>query len=1170
MGLFIFLSIHYLLDPNIYRNILQESLTTALGREVSMGQARIILLRGVGISFEDFRLKDRSLPFDLLQSKRLILKVKLLPLFRGEVKWKRIVLEKPVLHLHRDREGRFSFFDGPLSAEGFKVSQQKILHTLSTLFGGTLSIGNGEILFSDESLGPSSLNLEIHSFNLKFSKISYRNPFPFSLNGKINHSNKEGHFSIVGRIKDIPEDMDLSKGKVEARVEADGIDVFHFWPYLKKWLPMKTVSGTLELNANYQGDFTGAFKASADIKLKEVVFDYPKVFAYVLTPKWMNISFDVNYDMKDLKVPQISVELPEIRVKGKGKIYEIGTGGMGLEAEAESGPFDLSEGRKLIPYRIITPDVSDALFRAEGNGLVQILSVKLSGKIPEVEHCDQLLYAHTLSVEMRMDGARLKLPWDLPALEDLKGLLLFKNGHLNLSEVEGKALHSSIHQANGTFYRLLLVPTLQVDCEGKFDLKDLPSLMKIEGLTGELTEALLPIASLSGKADYRLSLKGDLKPPLHFQHQGSYHLSKVRFIHRRIPFPILIGNGMIEFSNQGFQWSEAKVEFGSSSLLMNGLWKREEKVHPLQIMAKGRIDLKNLFDLSQSSLFPEEARSKLKGIEGLSGMGQCSFKGKTIKKDVQLFSYEGEFIPKEANLLLKGVPHPIIFKEGFFSFSNLGVGFSKMKVQSGDSSLTLDGFVKEGNLSLISSGLVDLKQLRTLLQSPHAPEEIRSQIDEIQELTGKAEVRLRWLGRMEEGITSMKEGEIRLRGVSIQHQKIPVPLSQIEGSFLLSPGKMRFNGLKGMIGNSPLTVSGSMSRISSEPRNIRTDSSSSSTKAGSEGSSTVSRRRLSFQISSPQLDLDPLFLKGEKNTPTSFIKLSDWLSNWNIDGKIEVNQGKYRSLYYQDLRGEMKTVDGKLFFHPVQFKGAGGDLWGEGWIQPAEKGVRFEMKPRISNMEAKAFLRTIFRKGEEEKIELTGRFHIDKVELRGEGENFQKVKESLNGSLRVEMENGVIERFNILAKIFSILNVSQLFMGRFPDLNTKGLPYHQLMGTIHVKDGIASTEDFILESDAMRITLLGKVDVAKGLIDAKIGIHPLVTLDKILSYVPIAGYILTGKEKAFLSYVYEVKGDLNDPKIEPIPIKGLGESFLGIMKRLVETPLTPFKKTPSSDKKDGN
>jgi uncharacterized protein YhdP len=195
---------------------------------------------------------------------------------------------------------------------------------------------------------------------------------------------------------------------------------------------------------------------------------------------------------------------------------------------------------------------------------------------------------------------------------------------------------------------------------------------------------------------------------------------------------------------------------------------------------------------------------------------------------------------------------------------------------------------------------------------------------------------------------------------------------------------------------------------------------------------------------------------------------------------------------------------------------------------------------------------------------VTGRVHVDRVELRGEGEDFQKVKESLNGSLRLEMENGVIERFNILAKIFSILNVSQLLMGRFPDLKTKGLPYHQIMANIHIKDGVASTEDFLVDSDAIKITIFGKVDLGKNLIDAKIGIHPLVTLDTVLSKVPIAGYILTGKDKAFLSYLYEVKGDLDDPKIEAIPIKGLGEGFLGIIRRLLETPLRPFQEAPSS------
>jgi uncharacterized protein YhdP len=1140
VGIFIIISAYYLLDPNLYRKILQESLTSVLGREVTIGQAKISLWKGVGIDFEDLRLKDRSLSFDLFHSKRLILKVKIFPLLKGEVKWKRIILEQPAFHLYRDKNEQFNFLDRPLTGKEWKASQQKIFQSFATLFGGSLTLREGEIFFSDESLGNSPLTTEIRSFNLQLSKVSYDKPFPFRLNGKLRHSKKEGQFSVVGTIQNIPDNMDLSKGKVEAELEIKGVETFHFWPYLKRWLPMEKISGDLTLHAHYQGDFSGVFKTSGKIKLKELVFDYPKVFSYVLTPEWVNIGFDVNYDMKDLRVPQISIELPEIGVKGKGKIYGIGSKEMGLEAEAQSAPFDLLEAKKFIPYRIITPKVSGPLFRAEGNGPVQILSVKLSGKIPEIEHCDQPLHAHTLSVEIKANGARLKLPWKLPPLEDLQGHLVFKDGHLNLREVEGKFLHSSIDRANGIFYRLLLVPTLQMDCEGRFDLMDLQTLTKIEGLSSEFMETHSSMTSLSGRADYRLLIKGDLKP-LRLQHQGSYHLSKVRFTHRRIPFPILIGEGRIELSNEVLQWSGAKVEFENSSLITNGLWRKEGNENPLEMMAKGRVDLKNLLSLSQSPLFSEEIRLKTKEIEDLSGTGQFSFKG-SIPKETRHLSYEGELRPKEVHLLLKGISSPLIFKDGGVSFSNLGVGFSKMKVQSEMSSLTWDGFIKEGNVNLTSWGFIDLKQLFAFLKSSLAPDRVRSQVNGIQELSGKAEVRLRWLGKMDEWITSMREGKIRLKGVSFQHQKIPCRFSQIEGFLVLSPEEIYFKALKGMLADSPFTISGNLARISSG-------------------------RLLSFQVFSPQLDFDSIFPKREKSTPPSFKKLRDWLLNWNIVGKIEVNQGKYRGLHYQDLKGEMKTNDEKLFLHSFQFKGDGGDLWGEGWIQPTDMGIRFEIKPRVSNMEVNAFLRTLFQKGEEERVAITGRIHIDRVELRGEGEDFQRVKESLNGKLRIEMENGVIERFNILAKIFSILNVSQLLKGRFPDLKTKGLPYHQITANIHIKDGIASIEDFLVDSDAMRITLLGKIDVARNLIDAKIGIHPLVTLDSVLSKVPLAGYILTGKDKAFLSYVYEVKGDLGDPKIEAIPIKGLEENFWGIMKRLLETPFRPFQKAPSSKEK---
>src|SRR4030066_326039 len=84
------------------------------------------------------------------------------------------------------------------------------------------------------------------------------------------------------------------------------------------------------------------------------------------------------------------------------------------------------------------------------------------------------------------------------------------------------------------------------------------------------------------------------------------------------PFSVFIGEGRVDLSNEDFQWSGAKVEFGNSSLLMGGSWKREGAS---EITAKGKADLKNLLALSQSPLFPKETRLKIENIKSLSGAG---------------------------------------------------------------------------------------------------------------------------------------------------------------------------------------------------------------------------------------------------------------------------------------------------------------------------------------------------------------------------------------------------------------------------------------------------------------------------------------------------------------------------------------------------------------------
>ena len=1145
IGILVFLFFQYLFDPDLYKKILEESLTTSLGREVTLGKAEIKLWGGPGLSFENLRIKDRSQPVDLFLSKRVTLKVRLLPLLRKEVKWKSVHLDEPTLHLLRDKNGGFNVFDGPLAIDRLRAKEQKLMQTLSTLFGGSIVLQNGSVTFSDETMGPSPLITDIRSFHLRLSKVSHQKPFPFYLEGTIGHSTREATFSVKGSLQNIPEDMDFSKGKVDGEVKVKGLEISHFWPYLRSWLPMKSISGTLDLEGRYQGNFSGPFSTTARVRVKEVLFDYPQVFSYLFKPKYVRIDVEAEYDLKNLHIPRFSVKMPEIEVRGKGRLYQIGSEGIGLEAEAQSSPFDLSEGRKFIPYRIITPEVSQRLFHAEGSGQVQILSAKLKGKISEIEHCDQPPYAHVLTAEVRLNGASLKLPWDLPPLEELKGRLLYRDGHLHFKEVEGRVLHSRIDQADGTFYHLLQVATLETQLRGQLDLTDLPAWGRYKDIPVEFAQTLSPFRIESGKALYQLSLKTVLKAPLYFKHQGSYHLSRVRFYRSQLPFPVSVSEGKVDLSNEGGQGSDLHVAFLQSSLLMKGAWKWDGKSHPFEIFARGRVDLKNLLALSQSPLFPEDIRSKWKGIDGLSGTSQLSFKGQSTQE--RPFAYDFEVTPKDGSMLLKGVSSPLVLREGTFAFSDQGVSFSNAKVQFGPSALMLDGWVKERQLNFSTSGSIDLESVHSLVRSPLFSDQAGSFIHEIRELSGKADFRLKGRGNMEEGLHLLREGEVRFRGTSIHHRRLPAPFSSLEGTLLVSPGTIRFVGIKGKLGESPVDLTGSLSRFPPP-----------------QGSPVGMGRALSFQLTSPQLDLDALFSKRETPAPLSFLKVRNWLSTWSIDGRVNIDRGKFLGFPYRNLKGQMKTTDGKLVVSPFQFEAEEGDLWGQGWIESTPDGIRFEIQPRLSNMEARGFLLTIFPKRDEERRFLvTGRVHIDKVVLRGEGEDFQKVKESLDGKMRIEFVNGVIEKFNVLAKIFSVLNVSQLFKGRIPDLTTRGLPYRQIKATITVKDGVASTDDFLVDSDAMKITIVGKVDLAKNWIDARVGVHPLGTVDTVLSSVPVAGYILTGKEKAFLSVIYEVKGDLNDPEIDAIPVKSLGEGFLGILQRLLETPLRPFQKSPS-------
>lgn len=96
-----------------YRTLLAQRVGRAIGREVSLGELRVSLWRGLGAEAHGVRVSQAPEygPEPFLEAEGLRVHVQLLPLLRGQVKVTSAVLEQPRIRVVRDAAGRWSLTD---------------------------------------------------------------------------------------------------------------------------------------------------------------------------------------------------------------------------------------------------------------------------------------------------------------------------------------------------------------------------------------------------------------------------------------------------------------------------------------------------------------------------------------------------------------------------------------------------------------------------------------------------------------------------------------------------------------------------------------------------------------------------------------------------------------------------------------------------------------------------------------------------------------------------------------------------------------------------------------------------------------------------------------------------------------------------------------------------
>ncbi len=188
------------------------------------------------------------------------------------------------------------------------------------------------------------------------------------------------------------------------------------------------------------------------------------------------------------------------------------------------------------------------------------------------------------------------------------------------------------------------------------------------------------------------------------------------------------------------------------------------------------------------------------------------------------------------------------------------------------------------------------------------------------------------------------------------------------------------------------------------------------------------------------------------------------------------------------------------------------------------------------------------------RIGMTGTYDLTgHVAGRGTGDALVR---DLHGDIEFRAVKGRIYKLNLLSKILALLNVTQIFLGKVPDLAHDGFAYNALSIKGTLSDGKLKIGEAVLDASSMNIAGQGEVDIPTRKMDFVLLASPLKTIDTILRMIPVARYILGG---SLVSVPVKAEGDLYDPAVSILAPSAVVKSLLGLVERVLKLPVKIFE-----------
>jgi uncharacterized protein YhdP len=624
---------------------------------------------------------------------------------------------------------------------------------------------------------------------------------------------------------------------------------------------------------------------------------------------------------------------------------------------------------------------------------------------------------------------------------------------------------------------------------------------KIEQLVNAATEGELQIhkAGVNAKiAEIRRMLESGLGEGLWFD-------IEVRNVSGNFPGgypPLRAVNGRIALENGRFAFSNLGGVSGRIRLTdVNGSYDYSPaSPGVLQLRARGEADLGELREQAQHGLLPAEFAKLILPIQALGGRG---------KFDIALTRSPAGAPRAEGKLALESAR--LHWDKYVLTDINGDFAFTPTEIETDKVRALISGSPVEARLALknyaADDGVFDLA-----VDSPGVKAGIVSRLlletGSIQD-PGMVRGSVRYRGSFNDKQDRKFTGNLELFNVQLATHPLLQPLRQLNGKISIDERGIEFQDMKGLLVGFAASASGRW-RYAQKPQLI-------------------------FDLTAPNLDITYLISQIDPEP-------GDFYANLQAEGRVALGQGRINNFEFTDSKSNL-ILDRRTWRFPNLTLRAGGGT-GSGPLtvvhKPDTLGIIAE--PRAKNVPMAVFLRWFDISNAEISgtVDLTGKF-----DTAGKG-NAER-KRNLNGAFNLKIADGTIYRMRILVRLLNVLDLSRWFTFQLPDLGKQGIRFRAITGDFKVASGVYSTDNLLVDSDDLRMTGAGKIDVPRDEIDFVVAVRPFAGIDTAITQIPLLGRGIAAIKNSFLVASFNIRGRIDDPTITPAPLGTLSEMFWGVL-----------------------